>query len=263
MQLLNQNISIDSFFSDLKKSDNSILMLDYDGTLAPFTTDRENAVPYDGIPERLQKLMGVTTSRVIIVSGRDVLMLKKLLPFKKYPDLYGSHGGEYFSETDGYILFADDDSKVILSEVKKWALESSYSRHFESKPLSCAFHWRGESAVDIEKMKSAIEERWTSVIKSHQMEMHYFDGGIEIKLSSVHKGNAVNSILAQTDLSKTVIAYLGDDLTDEDAFEALGDCGMKVLVNHKIRETSADIRITPPEELYEYLDRWYSCIQNN
>ncbi|KAA3634976.1 MAG: trehalose-phosphatase, partial [Calditrichaeota bacterium] len=239
MQLLNQNISIDSFFSNLKESDNSILMLDYDGTLAPFTIDRENALPYEGVPERLVKLIELTSSKIIIVSGRDIAMLKKLLPLDRYPELYGSHGGEYFSETEGYTLLAGDDSKEFISEVKKWAVDNSYQTHFESKSLSCAFHWRGKPTAEIEEMKSAIETRWNPEIKSLGMEMHNFDGGIEFKLSSVNKGNAVKKILAENDVSNAAIAYLGDDLTDEDAFEALGDYGLTVYVNHYIRKTYA------------------------
>ncbi|KAA3635105.1 MAG: hypothetical protein DWP97_05460, partial [Calditrichaeota bacterium] len=107
----------------------------------------------------------------------------------------------------------------------------------------------------------AIETRWNPEIKSLGMEMHNFDGGIEFKLLSVNKGNAVKKILAENDVSNAAIAYLGDDLTDEDAFEALGDCGLKVYVNHNIRKTYADIRITPPEELYEFLDRWLESVQ--
>ena len=69
------------------------------------------------------------------------------------------------------------------------------------------------------------------------------------------KGTAVNAILSNfTD--DVPVAYLGDDLTDEDAFNALGDRGLKVLVSEKTRSTSADLQLTPPIELLEFLDNW-------
>ena len=57
----------------------------------------------------------------------------------------------------------------------------------------------------------------------------------------------------------TVSAYLGDDLTDEDAFDAIKRKGLAVLVRKEERITRADIRLTPPEELLAFLDRWLSA----
>jgi len=52
------------------------------------------------------------------------------------------------------------------------------------------------------------------------------------------------------------VAYLGDDLTDEDAYKALGNKGLKVLVGAKSRKSLADIQINPPVELLAFLDKW-------
>ncbi|MEW5924967.1 MAG: hypothetical protein AB1746_13365, partial [Candidatus Zixiibacteriota bacterium] len=51
-------------------------------------------------------------------------------------------------------------------------------------------------------------------------------------------------------------AYLGDDMTDEDAFSALPDSALSVLVRPEYRETKARKWIRPPEELLEFFDRW-------
>ena len=53
-----------------------------------------------------------------------------------------------------------------------------------------------------------------------------------------------------------MMAYLGDDLTDEAAFRALDERGLGVLVRPKLRATSADIWIRPPEELLDFLRSW-------
>jgi len=52
------------------------------------------------------------------------------------------------------------------------------------------------------------------------------------------------------------MAYLGDDITDEDAFQALGNRGLKVLVRQEPRQTLADIQIKPPDDLFKFLDKW-------
>jgi trehalose-6-phosphatase len=55
----------------------------------------------------------------------------------------------------------------------------------------------------------------------------------------------------------TPVAFLGDDQTDEDAFEMLGERGLKVLVRPEFRDTKADLWLVPPKELLTFLDDWH------
>ena len=88
--------------------------------------------------------------------------------------------------------------------------------------------------------------------------MHTFDGGIEFRAQGTTKGSAVRTILSEVG-EHTPVAYLGDDSTDEDAFRALGDRGLGVLVRREPRATAADLRISPPEELLDFLKRWMAA----
>jgi trehalose-6-phosphatase len=59
-----------------------------------------------------------------------------------------------------------------------------------------------------------------------------------------------------------VAAYLGDDLTDEDAFVAIKGRGLAALVRAEARPTAADIRLRPPDELLAFLRRWHeTCLK--
>src|SRR6185437_15422137 len=58
-----------AFFERLRQASSRVLLLDYDGTLAPFTPDREHAFPYPGIPELISRIVRAGT-RVVLVSGR-------------------------------------------------------------------------------------------------------------------------------------------------------------------------------------------------
>ena len=84
MKILNSEFSIESFWGDLKIASASILILDYDGTLSPFTSERDNAVPYKGINERIDILTESSTTEVVIISGRDIKTLERLLSLKNY-----------------------------------------------------------------------------------------------------------------------------------------------------------------------------------
>ena len=70
--------------------------------------------------------------------------------------------------------------------------------------------------------------------------------------STLSTPKAVLSETAQDD----AIAYLGDDVTDEDAFRAVKTRGVGVLVRPEFRETEADVWLKPPQELVEFMRHW-------
>ena len=94
MRLLNPDFDLDLFFNALKRAEQSALLLDYDGTLAPFTAERSQAVPYAGVRERLNKLLHMSRTRLVIVSGRGIEEVLSLLSLEDSPEIYGLHGGQ-------------------------------------------------------------------------------------------------------------------------------------------------------------------------
>ena len=94
------------------------------------------------------------------------------------------------------------------------------------------------------------------------LEYSEFDGGVELNIPGVNKGTAIKEIFSVYP-NQTVGAYLGDDLTDEDAFKALPETAMGVLVRKEPRDTAAAVRITPPEELLAFLNRWIEIDQKS
>jgi trehalose-phosphatase len=69
------------------------------------------------------------------------------------------------------------------------------------------------------------------------------------------KGFVVDTVLREMD-TDTVAAYLGDDLTDEDAFKAINGRGLPVLVRGEFRPTAARCWLKPADELLAFLRRW-------
>src|ERR1700744_3991434 len=76
----------------LRSAPRSVLMLDYDGTLAPFHVDRFAATPYPGVEDRLATLSGLSRVRLVLVSGRSARELRDLLPVGIKAEIWGSHG---------------------------------------------------------------------------------------------------------------------------------------------------------------------------
>jgi trehalose 6-phosphate phosphatase len=59
----------DQFFKALGKAQHAALLLDYDGTLAPFRIDRKRAIPYTGVRRTLQAIRERTNTRLVIISA--------------------------------------------------------------------------------------------------------------------------------------------------------------------------------------------------
>ena len=235
------------------------LMLDYDGTLAPFREERDKAVPYKGVREVLDSIQVNTGTRIIIVSGRKVDDLLPLLGLSRKPEIWGSHGFEHLLP-DGNIeklqLPANCVSKLELAY--SWIIEQNYEGYCEKKPASIAFHFRGLNQERRDALSNEVHRAWGSLTGKGGLSIQPFDQGVELRFSGVHKGQVVRQIISESDKS-TFIAYLGDDLTDEDAFKALRERGVSILVRGEYRKTYADVWLKPPHQLIEFLNTWYRC----
>lgn len=233
-----------------------LLMLDYDGTLAAFNEQREAAFPYTGVRELLAEIMQQPDQRLVIISGRSITSLKNLLNLQPLPELWGSHGFERLTIEGGYYCRGVDiRQQPGMQQVNRLIEDHCSNELIEYKPGAVAIHWRG-LAVDIQKMIIEwIDKELMGYVKEYGLIMKDFDGGVEITGHRTDKGNAVKKLLAETSID-TAIAYLGDDLTDEDGFRALGDRGLNILVRPNFRETLADLWLKPPKEIINFLRCW-------
>src|SRR5262245_45753311 len=82
------------FFARLSLAPRRLLLLDYDGTLAPFRVDRGAAVPHPGIVELLRSISDAPRSRVVILSGRRATEVRELLGDGVALEIWGAHGAE-------------------------------------------------------------------------------------------------------------------------------------------------------------------------
>lgn len=253
MKIFNNQINLSEFFEKLRLGTQSLLLLDYDGTLAPLTPDRNHAYPYPGIKERIIALLSLTeTTRVVIVSGRSLVDLESLLGISNL-ELWGSHGLERKLPSGVRTqVQIDFNTEVLKSELKNYHHDLSY---LEVKPFGLALHTRGMDQNKKINVMENVSNAWEKICEKHAFEIFQFDEGIELRPKGRSKGDVIQSIANEIS-SATTIAYLGDDLTDEQAFEVIGERGLKVLVRKEIRPTLADILITPPDELLSFLDEW-------
>lgn len=246
------------FFARVQSAAVRVLMLDYDGTLAPFHVDPAQAEPYAGVLPLLDAMMDAGHTRLIIVTGRSINDILPLLKLKRLPEVWGSHGLERRHANGDYQ--PPQISAVVLNMLAtadRWASElEALGARVERKPGSVAFHWRGCANHQIAGIRSKLLEKWVEFGRCKELAWHDFDGGIELRAHERDKGDVVRKLAAEVG-PDAAFCYMGDDLTDEDAFRAVPDEGVSVLVRPQYRPTAANLWISPPHELLQFLARWH------
>lgn len=248
------NGRITDFLSRLQRARSRALLLDYDGTLAPFTCDPAQAYPYPEIRETLRRIQRETDTRLVIVTGRKASDIPRLLKLTGI-EVWGCHGVERLG-ANGSNEIARIDARLLaaIETASQLIACEGFSNLAERKTASIAIHWRGKEHLS-ENVLRRMRHVWSLIPDRSDLRFAPFDGGVEIRVAKIDKGDAVRSILR--DLGpEAAMAYLGDDLTDEDAFGALTRRGLNVLVRERSRPSLADAWIRPPEALLEFLRAW-------
>jgi trehalose 6-phosphate phosphatase len=253
---------LSKFLEQVRAAPRRVLILDYDGTLAPFHIDPADARPYPGVENWIDTLMEDPHTRLLVVTGRWVKTVPPLLNLHRMPEIWGSHGREYVAPNGEYtLLTTEEKAQSALTEVETWAQEFHEKGGWcEIKPGAFAIHWRGLRPEQASELRRTMSKKFMAHPLRQNLEWHDFDGGIELRAPGCNKGNVVSTVLAQE--RDAVAAYLGDDFTDESAFAAIKNRGLSVLVRPQFRPTRADVWLRPPFELFGFFEQWHHAAQN-
>jgi len=246
--------TLDAFFERLAKAPAAILLLDYDGTLAPFRPERGEARPYPGVREAIARIDALRSTRVAIVTGRNAAEIPPLLGLEL--ETFGCHGWERRARDGKTVPPAlPPEATEALGSAIAWAESHGLAARVERKAAAGAFHWRGLAPAEADRLATEVESAWKPIASRGKLALTRFDGGLELRVLGRDKGDVVGDVLAESPAG-AAIAYLGDDLTDEDAFRRLGPAGLGVLVREEWRATAARAWLVPPAALLDFLDRW-------
>jgi trehalose-phosphatase len=260
---------LDHFFSGFARGADPVLLLDFDGTLAPFRVDRFKARPWAGVRELLARIQRAgqcrAKTRMAIITGRPAGEIAPMLGLEPAVEVWGLHGAErLYPDGRRELEPGSPAAQETLAGLREQLGRDSLGGLFEDKANGAVMHWRGVSAHKatlIEKRARALFEPLAQVDGLRLLD---FESGLELRVGR-DKGGAVEAILAETETGTGgPVAYLGDDLTDEAAFRAVnavGPRGLSVLVRRERRETAAQIWLRPPGELKVFLDRWARAVE--
>jgi trehalose-phosphatase len=229
------------------------LFLDYDGTLTPIVRRPEDAV----LSESMRTLLRQLASRVTlaIISGRDLADVRKMVALD---ELYyaGSHGfdvtgpGDLRMQQEAAVdhLPELDDAEDLLRD----GLNDIEGAWVERKRFAVAVHFRESAEDDAAGIERAVDD----VIRAYPR-LRKRGGKKIFELQPDvpwHKGRAVLWLLGQLELDgpDVLAMYVGDDVTDEDAFEALAGRGIGIRVGAADEETQADFWLRDVAELESF-----------
>jgi trehalose 6-phosphate phosphatase len=252
---------VEALLKAVSRAPQSLLMLDYDGTLAPFRNHPEQALPYPGVSPLLQEIVRTGRTRVVIISGREANEVIPFLEIAPRPEIWGLHGLQRL-KPDGSVELPLLDQRTVseLASAENWLRYQHLEHTAEYKTGSIAVHWRAMEEQEAEMVRGRVLMGWRPLAKYTRLDLLEFDGGVEIRAHKADKGDAVRTLLNEIDPG-TPTAYLGDDITDEHAFQAVNCRGLSVLVRPRWRKTAAQMWLKPPDELLDLLQRWLQACQ--
>ena len=246
------------FFDAFAGGATPFLLLDYDGTLAPFRVDRSQARPWAGVRELLVRIERQRRTRMAIITGRSAHEIAPLLGIDPPLEVWGLHGAErLFPDGRRELEQVPSAAREKLDELRALLKHDSLGGLFEDKANGAVMHWRGASPRKARLIEQRTRALFEPLARRDGLALLEFEAGVELRVGR-DKGGAVEAIMREADPCAPV-AYLGDDLTDEAAFRAVnnvGPHGLSVLMRRQWHETKADVWLRPPVELRGFLEDW-------
>lgn len=197
-----------------------MLLLDYDGVLAPFTDKPDQATPSAGVKNLLAKLASQKGTDVAIISGRsrdDLQQWLGHLPLTlvaEHGAMIRRAGNKTWRSTTPALKDWQYEVELIL---EKYA-EKTPGAFVERKNYSLVWHYRRAGSYYAQKNLVILKRLLREPARRYHLEIHNGNKILEIKPQGINKGAAA---LALLDAQPEFILAVGDDYTDEDMFTAL------------------------------------------
>lgn len=232
-----------------------LLVLDYDGTLAPFNSVREEARPLTGIPGLLGQIASGGRTEVAVVSGRPIMEIERLMavPLIHY---VGEHGWETqrVGQAPARHELPEDVTEALRS-AEETAAFAGLATCLERKRTALVLHTRGLAARVAEHRERECQGLWEPATARARLLLRKTEGGLELRAAARNKGTAVRELMAACP-SGTLPVYVGDDETDEDAFREVLHDGFGIRVGLAERPSFATGRLATCSAVRRFLERW-------
>jgi len=227
-------------------------LLDVDGTLLDIAPTPQSVRVPDTLPRHLQQLAALTGGATALVSGRPLRDLDRL--FGPLPlALIGGHGAELRVWRGGA---AEEQRAAPLDEwIRQRCSEVAATDKnilIEDKGYSIALHYR--LAPECEQAVTDSADAILEQAPEGELEILHGKAVVEIKRAGLNKGSGIRRLMAQAPFAGRRPVYVGDDVTDEDAFAVMPEFrGLALSVGRTV--SGAERRFETPEDVRQWIAR--------
>lgn len=242
-----------SLIAKIKCAKKIIFFLDYDGTITPIKKKPRLAKIGKKARALLKILAKKKWAKVFILSGRSLQDVKRLVGLKT---LYyiGNHGLEAMGPALRYVHPQARKSRPYVKKAYRDLKARLKQRGVlvEDKNLTLSLHYRLADKRKIPLIKKAFWNIIGGLVKEKKIKITEGKKVLEVRPNiKWDKGKIVTRILGRT--KRALPICIGDDKTDEDAFNALGKEAVTILVSEKPKKTKAKYRLGSPKEVLRFL----------
>lgn len=240
---------------------NLFIFLDFDGTLTPVVSTPEKAILPKAAKKLLKRISENPKIRLAFISGRSLEDIKSKIGIKNA--IYsGNHGLQLGGPKIKFEPLVPPRYQMIVERIKN-ELGQKISRvkgaFVEDKGLTLSLHYRLAKKKDISVLKKIFQETVILYLARNKIKVKSGKMVLEVRPPvEWDKGKVVLWLLARNlfaSKDKGILPiYMGDDVTDEDAFRAMKNRGLTVFVG-KPKKSHAQYYLKDHNEVQDFLER--------
>lgn len=233
---------------ELAQTRDLLVVSDFDGTIAGFSKDPYKVPINQKSLKAIKHLSRQADTEVVILSGRHLEGLAQVLDLGDYRiTTVGSHGSEDSSRPRTLTPKEEAELERIHTELER-VIDRVDGAYVEVKPFHRVLHYIRVSDPDLVK---GILAR-ASDIDTRDLKVTHGKNIIEYSISKTTKGSWLREHISRTEPSG--IIFIGDDATDEHAFEMLVDAPTALTVKVGTGDTAAKTRVDSIDDVGHLLE---------
>jgi trehalose 6-phosphate synthase/phosphatase len=259
---LKVNVLTEATITQMQKefiqADKRCILLDYDGTLAPYKKVPSLAAPTRELLELLDDFTKDESNHVIIISGRDTQSLEQWLGHLSLT-LVAEHGASVKLKHDQWreLVSSSQEWKSQVKPLMELFVDRCAGSFIEEKNSTLAWHYRNTHPELGFSRSRELRNSLQQLIANTSLQVIDGNKVLEVRMVGVDKGTTAMNLL--NEIKPDFIMCLGDDTTDEDMFKSLRDKGYTIKIGRG--NTAAEYTIMSQPEVFPFLKRFLEGVQ--
>lgn len=243
-----------SLLEAFNQAKSRIILLDYDGTLAPFAALPQSAVPSPNLIDVLKRLARDKHSATALISGRSRADLERW--FASIPNLWiaAEHGALVWSPTsqawERPHHVSSDDWKKRVYPVLEHFVDRTPGSFIEEKEFSLVWHYRMADPEFGDWLANDLVANLDHMLAESPVKTVKGQKTVEVKSLWANKGQVYSRLMHSVESPDFILAA-GDDATDEDLFASLPENAWTIHVGRN--ESKAKYYVSGPDDMVALL----------